>query len=245
MGRAPRPATQRATPGDRPPRAARRAADFQPFNYRRGAAQRGDPRVRRRGRTPPGARAAAGPLPAVPTLILVGGLDLRTPRRGRRRRRRADPGRPARRRALHRPLRRRQRPRRLRQERDGRLLRGPARGAVPERAAGHPRLRRSRRRASAACPAAPRRARRSPPSTATVRDVRLQFLGDEIAAGQTTRAGAKVGGLRSGHATATSRGYNLRRVEFVPGVVGQRLRPEPARYHDAHHQRRARPRTAS
>ena len=55
--------------------------------------------------------------------------------------------------------------------------------------------------------------------TATVRDVRLQFLGDEIAAGQTTPAGAKVGGLRSGHATATSRGYNLRRVEFVPGVV--------------------------
>jgi len=31
--------------------------------------------------------------------------------------------------------------------------------------------------------------------------------------------GAKVGGLRSGHATATSRGFNLRHVEFVPGVV--------------------------
>jgi hypothetical protein len=55
--------------------------------------------------------------------------------------------------------------------------------------------------------------------TATVRDVRLQFLGDEIAAGRDTPVGAKVGGLRSGHATATSRGYNLRHVEFVPGVV--------------------------
>jgi hypothetical protein len=55
--------------------------------------------------------------------------------------------------------------------------------------------------------------------TATVRDVRLQFLGDEIAAGRATPVGAKVGGLRSGHATATPRGFNLRRVEFVPGVV--------------------------
>jgi pimeloyl-ACP methyl ester carboxylesterase len=55
--------------------------------------------------------------------------------------------------------------------------------------------------------------------TATVRDIRLQFLGDGIAAGRATPVGAKVGGLRSGHATATSRGYNVRRVEFVPGVV--------------------------
>ncbi len=38
-------------------------------------------------------------------------------------------------------------------------------------------------------------------------------------AGRETPVGAKVGGLRSGHATATSRGFNLRRVEFVPGVV--------------------------
>jgi len=55
--------------------------------------------------------------------------------------------------------------------------------------------------------------------TATVRDIRLQFLGDEIAVGRVTPVGSKVAGLRSGHATATSRGYNLRRVEFVPGVV--------------------------
>jgi pimeloyl-ACP methyl ester carboxylesterase len=55
--------------------------------------------------------------------------------------------------------------------------------------------------------------------SATVRDVRLQFLGDEIAVGQRTPSGAQVAGLRSGHATASSRGFNLRQVEFVPGVV--------------------------
>jgi hypothetical protein len=55
--------------------------------------------------------------------------------------------------------------------------------------------------------------------TATVRDVKLQFLGDEIAAGRATPSGARVAGLRSGRATATSGRYSLRRVEFVPGVV--------------------------
>jgi pimeloyl-ACP methyl ester carboxylesterase len=64
--------------------------------------------------------------------------------------------------------------------------------------------------------------------SATVRDVRLQFLGDEIAAGASTPAGAKVAGLRSGHATATSSGFNLRRVEFVPGVVVSGHAPEQA-----------------
>jgi pimeloyl-ACP methyl ester carboxylesterase len=55
--------------------------------------------------------------------------------------------------------------------------------------------------------------------SATVRDVRLQFLGDELAAGRATPSGAKVAGLRSGHATAASKGFDMRRVEFVPGVV--------------------------
>jgi pimeloyl-ACP methyl ester carboxylesterase len=55
--------------------------------------------------------------------------------------------------------------------------------------------------------------------SASVRDVRLQFLGDELAAGRATPAGAKVAGLRSGHATATAKGFDMRRVEFVPGVV--------------------------
>jgi pimeloyl-ACP methyl ester carboxylesterase len=54
---------------------------------------------------------------------------------------------------------------------------------------------------------------------ATVRDIRLQFLGDEIAAGRAAPAGSKVAGLRSGRATATSRSYRLRHVEYVPGVL--------------------------
>ncbi|HEX7300975.1 MAG TPA: alpha/beta fold hydrolase [Solirubrobacteraceae bacterium] len=62
-------------------------------------------------------------------------------------------------------------------------------------------------------------------ASATVRDVRLQFLGDELAAGRITPVGARVGGLRSGRATATSRGYSLRRVEFVPGVTVTGLVP--------------------
>jgi hypothetical protein len=53
---------------------------------------------------------------------------------------------------------------------------------------------------------------------ATVRDVRLQFLGDELAAGRRTPVGARVGGLRAGRATAVPGGYSLRRVELVPGV---------------------------
>ena len=43
------------------------------------AAQRVDPGVRRRGRTPARRRRRPRPLPAVPTLILSGGFDLRTP----------------------------------------------------------------------------------------------------------------------------------------------------------------------
>ena len=73
--------------------------------------------------------------------------------------------------------------------------------------------------------------------SATVRDVRLQFLGDEIAVGRATPSGAKVAGLRSGHATATSSGYNLRRVEFVPGVTVNGFVPARPGHHDAHHQR--------
>jgi hypothetical protein len=53
----------------------------------------------------------------------------------------------------------------------------------------------------------------------SVRDIRLQFLGDEIAVGHAAPAGSKVAGLRSGSATASSRSYRLRRVEYVPGVT--------------------------
>jgi pimeloyl-ACP methyl ester carboxylesterase len=54
---------------------------------------------------------------------------------------------------------------------------------------------------------------------ASVRDIRIQFLGDELAAGQSASPGSNVAGLRSGHATATTSAYKLRRVEYVPGVT--------------------------
>ena len=112
------------------------ATDFQPFNYKIALRSESIPVcLAWPNASPPPAPPAA--LPPVPTLILSGGFDLRTPRRGRRQRRRAHPRGPARRGALHRPLGGDQRPQRLREERDGRLLRGPARRAVPECPAGH------------------------------------------------------------------------------------------------------------
>ena len=54
---------------------------------------------------------------------------------------------------------------------------------------------------------------------ATVRDIKVQFLGDEVAAGHSATPGSKVAGLRSGRATATGSRYALRRVEYVPGVT--------------------------
>ena len=52
----------------------------------------------------------------------------------------------------------------------------------------------------------------------TVGDIALQFVGDAIAEGRLP-AGSMVAGLRSGHATSTATGFELRRVEFVSGVV--------------------------
>jgi pimeloyl-ACP methyl ester carboxylesterase len=54
--------------------------------------------------------------------------------------------------------------------------------------------------------------------SATVDDVRRQFIGDQLAAGRPPTVGAHVAGLRSGRATATRSGYSLRRVAYVPGV---------------------------
>jgi len=54
---------------------------------------------------------------------------------------------------------------------------------------------------------------------ASVRDIRVQFLGDELAAGRAAPPGSKVAGLRSGRATATASAYKLRKVEYVPGVT--------------------------
>jgi pimeloyl-ACP methyl ester carboxylesterase len=54
---------------------------------------------------------------------------------------------------------------------------------------------------------------------ATLNDVRRQFLGDAVAAGRATPSGSRVAGLRSGTALWTSTGISLRRVEYVPGVI--------------------------
>jgi pimeloyl-ACP methyl ester carboxylesterase len=193
------------------------ATDYQPFNYRVALRSESVPVcLAWPNASPP--PAPPTPLPAVPTLILSGGFDLRTPREDAAGVAARIPG--------------------------AQLVAVPftghsvvtsdlgdcAKNALAAFFAGQP---------AAQCPNAVQLISPSPIAptrlsrvrgrtkvlktvaavSATVRDVRLQFLGDEIAAGRTTPVGAKVAGLRSGHATATSRGYNLRRVEFVPGVT--------------------------
>ena len=193
------------------------ATDFQPFNYRIALRSESVPVcLAWPNASPPPAPPA--PLPPVPTLILSGASDLRTPFEDAAGVAARIPG--------------------------AQLVAVPftghsvvtsdlsdcAKNAIAAFFAGQP---------AAQCPAAQQVIAPSPISptrlsklpgrttvtktiaavTATVRDVKLQFLGDEIAAGRATPVGSKVAGLRSGHATATSHGYNLRRVEFVPGVT--------------------------
>jgi len=198
---------------------ARPITDFQPFNYRVALRSEAIPVCVAWPNASP-APAAPTPLPPVPTLILSGGSDLRTPFEDAASVAARLPG--------------------------AALVAVPFTGhsvvtsdlsgtdcatnAIASFFAGTP---------IAQCAAAPQTI---PPSriaptrlsrvrgrtkelktvaaaSAPVNDVRLQFLGDEIAVGRATPSGAKVAGLRSGHATATSRGFNLRRVEFVPGVT--------------------------
>jgi pimeloyl-ACP methyl ester carboxylesterase len=63
---------------------------------------------------------------------------------------------------------------------------------------------------------------------ATLNDVRRQFLGDAVAAGRATPSGSRVAGLRSGSALWTSTGIRLRRVEYVPGVLVSGFSPQSA-----------------
>jgi pimeloyl-ACP methyl ester carboxylesterase len=60
---------------------------------------------------------------------------------------------------------------------------------------------------------------------ATITDIRRQFIGDAIAAGRSIPAGSRAGGLRSGTALWTTTGIRLRSVEYVPGVLVSGLRP--------------------
>jgi pimeloyl-ACP methyl ester carboxylesterase len=191
--------------------------DYQPFNYKVALRSEAVPVcVAWPNASPP--PAPPTPLPPVPTLILSGGFDLRTPREDAASVAVRIPG--------------------------AQLVGVPFTGhsvvtsdlgdcsknALAAFFAGQPAAQcPDAKQVIAPSPIAPTRLSRLAGRTkalktiaavsATVRDVRLQFLGDEIAAGRATPSGSKVAGLRSGHATATSRGYTLRRVEFVPGVV--------------------------
>jgi pimeloyl-ACP methyl ester carboxylesterase len=192
-------------------------SDFQPFNYKVALRSEAIPVCVAWPDASP-APAPPGPLPQVPTLILDGGSDLRTPVEDAASVAARIPG--------------------------AQLIPVPftghsvvtsdfsdcAKNALAAFFAGQP---------AAPCgnvtakipptPIAPTRLSRLPGRTkalktvaavgASVRDIRLQFLGDEIAAGLAASPGSKVAGLRSGHATATSRSYRLRRVEYVPGVT--------------------------
>lgn len=55
--------------------------------------------------------------------------------------------------------------------------------------------------------------------TATLDDVRRRFIGDSVAAGHAPRAGSRIGGLRAGYARYTDSGIVLRRISYVPGVA--------------------------
>jgi pimeloyl-ACP methyl ester carboxylesterase len=54
---------------------------------------------------------------------------------------------------------------------------------------------------------------------ATVQDVEERFLGSAVVRRKPPRIGTRFGGLRGGSARWTATGISLRRVEYVPGVV--------------------------
>jgi pimeloyl-ACP methyl ester carboxylesterase len=191
--------------------------DFQPFNYRVALRSETIPVcVAWPDASPP--PAPPGPLPQVPTLILDGGGDLRTPVEDAASVAARIPG------AALVPV-----------PFTGHSVvtsdfAGCAKNAlaafftgqgVPQCTTAKPIV--------APTPIAPTRLSRLPGRTkasktvaavaASVRDIRVQFLGDEIAAGRAAPPGSKVAGLRSGRATTTGSRYALRRVEYVPGVT--------------------------
>jgi pimeloyl-ACP methyl ester carboxylesterase len=53
----------------------------------------------------------------------------------------------------------------------------------------------------------------------TLDDVRRHFIGDAVAAGHAPRSGSRVGGLRAGYARFTSNAIRLVRTSYVPGVT--------------------------
>jgi pimeloyl-ACP methyl ester carboxylesterase len=53
----------------------------------------------------------------------------------------------------------------------------------------------------------------------TLDDVRRHFIGDAVAAGRTPGTGSRVGGLRGGYARISGNSIVLRRTAYVPGVA--------------------------
>jgi pimeloyl-ACP methyl ester carboxylesterase len=53
----------------------------------------------------------------------------------------------------------------------------------------------------------------------TLDDVRRHFIGDAVAAGHSPRSGSRVGGLRGGYARFTDRGIQLRHTAYVPRIA--------------------------
>ena len=163
------------------------------------------------------APASPGPLPAVPTLLLDGADDLRTPLESAR----AVAGRIPGAAVVAVPF-------------TGHSTLGSdpgtcARGAVAAFFAGQPQPACTTERLLQPSPVAPTRLGRVPGRTrtartlealrATVRDVARQFTGDAVAAGRAPSPGARVAGLRSGVAVWRASGVRLAAVQYVPGVV--------------------------
>ncbi len=162
------------------------------------------------------APAPAGPLPAVPTLVLDGAADLRTPVAQARAAVASIPG------AIvdvvaqtgHSVL--------------TSDLGGCAEAAVTAFAAGSPLNCTPKAspftptavppRTLAAMRGATKAVRTLSAMRATVNDVRRQLLGDAIAAQRSVTPGSRTGGLRGGVATVEGSFITFRRVSYVPGV---------------------------
>jgi len=158
-----------------------------------------------------------GPLPAVPTLLLDGEDDLRTPLENARAVGAAIPGS----RVVAVPF--------TGHSVLGSDLTGCAGGQLEAFFTGTPPAACDGTRPIPPAPLAPTRladvagATRAGRTLAAVRgtlaDVSRQFLGDAIAAGQSPPPGSRVPGLRGGVATWTTAGTRLRAVQYVTGVA--------------------------
>lgn len=160
--------------------------------------------------------AALGALPAVPTLVLEGAADLRTPLEQARRAVRAIPG-----------------ARVVTVPRTGHSVLGSdlsgcvddeiaafAAGTIPSCRPADPQIRPTPRpplRLSSLA-GGTKALRTIAAVRATLADVRRQLIGDAIAAGRSISTGARTGGLRGGTARVEGDVVRLQGVSYVPGV---------------------------